>query len=93
MLFIGAAAAKAVNGNAAVGASAKNDPAHAWHIIIEYDDFLPDLIYKSKSMSNSIIFLKKAATQYQLYLSLWPPYLFSLLPAVEISSDGGQHAL
>lgn len=33
----------------------KDDTAHAWHIIIEYDDFLPDLIYKSKSMSNSII--------------------------------------
>mgnify|MGYP000383577890 FL=1 len=54
--IIGAAAAKAVNRNAAVGASAKDYIAHAWHIIIEYDDFLPDLIYKSKSMSNSIIF-------------------------------------
>ena len=39
VLFIGAAAAKAVNGNATVGASAKDDTAHAWHIIIEYDDF------------------------------------------------------
>ena len=55
VLFIGAAAAKAVNGNATVGASAKDDTAHAWHIIIEYVDFLSDLIYKSKSMSNSII--------------------------------------
>ena len=55
VLFIGAAAAKAVNRNAAVGASAKDYIAHAWHIIIEYVDFLSDLIYKSKSMSNSII--------------------------------------
>ena len=45
----------AIIGAAAVGASAKDDTAHGWHIIIEYVDFLSDLIYKSKSMSNSII--------------------------------------